>query len=152
MSIDIDVFPTVAAIPSWGDISRRLQQHASGPHPRLLDMQSKVALQDEDVPGIGHVYRLDMPRDNTLLLTLAANAGNLDEEEYLGDYGRNLDAATVRRLAQRWREAGWYWELTTMAGRAPQEPQLFVALGASLADACTGYVIVMPGRQYARPE
>jgi len=92
---------------------------------------------------IDRPYFFTFAVSNTLSLTARPNKNNLNEQEYLQDYGRNIDSETVRDLAQRWREAGHFYGLTSLMGRSLPEPHLFVGLASALATVCRGYVIVM---------
>ena len=89
-------------------------------------------------------YYLSLDIPNTLGIGIHKNEPNyVDELDYLEDFGRNLDAATIQSLAQKWQSIGYDYGVTTNAGRSRWEPPLFVALTAAIAHMSEGYVIVM---------
>ncbi|MEQ1507720.1 MAG: hypothetical protein ABMB14_36160 [Myxococcota bacterium] len=86
--------------------------------------------------------RFDLGAANTLTLMVMVTAGNYDEEEFLGDYGRNLSADEVRGLSAGWRDNGYFIALTSFAGRADGELEKMVALAVALAEAVGGRVVL----------
>jgi hypothetical protein len=150
MSIDLDIFPTSKRGVCWRNIEDRLQallgassHELLGDHPALWHLSSHTVMGDDDnlTPNNSYYFALAVP--NTLILTVMPNQGNLDEHEYLEDYGRNLAPVVIQELANRWHKVGYYYELTSMMGRSKPEPELLIALTSAIADVCSGYIIVM---------
>ena len=64
-------------------------------------------------------YYLSLDIPNTLGIGIHKNEPNyVDELDYLEDFGRNLDAATIQSLAQKWQSIGYDYGVTTNAGRS----------------------------------
>jgi len=150
MSIDVDILPTIVETAQWGNLVDKLRQTLGTPkcdllgeQPLLLELGSNRVLSDEERLEFDRSYYFVLPIPNTLSITVASNHGNVDEQEYLSDYGRNLTSNVIQILARQWQIASYSYGLTTMAGRSQFEPDLFVALAAVLADMCQGHVVVM---------
>jgi len=150
VSIDLDVLATTPELICWGNLKKRLQELLSpveleflGENPALLHLGSNRVLAEDEKLSLNNSYYLSLAIDNTLSITVMPNEGNLNELEYLEDYGRNLEPEDVGRLAARWQAAGHYYDITSLAGRSKPEPRLFIALVTAVAYSCFGCVIVM---------
>jgi hypothetical protein len=150
MSIDLDILPTTPELLSWGELKKQLQKLLSpaeleflGEHPALLHRGSNKAVGEDERLSMNSSYYLSLAIANTLSITVMPNEGNLDELEYLEDYGRNLRAEEIQTLTERWQSAGHYYGVTSLGGRSKPEPKLFVALATAIAYTCVGYVSVM---------
>ena len=157
MSIDLDIFPTSSRFFSWGELKDKFLELLT---PEDVQRLGKVSLLnsgsdevvtedqklyvDSSSSNSNFYYYLSLDIPNTLGISIYKNEPEyIDEFDALEDYGRNLDAATIRALAQKWRSIGHFYGITTNAGRSRWEPPLFVALAAAIAHMSEGYVIVM---------
>lgn len=155
MSIDLYIFPTSPEYFSWGELKEKFLELLT---PEDISLIGKVSLcKSGSDKTIAENERLTIPskkNDNfyylslgipsTLGISIGKNKSTyLSEIDFLEDFGRNLDAATIQTLVQKWQSIGLHYTVTTMAGRSKWEPPLFVALAAAIAHLCQGYVIVM---------
>jgi hypothetical protein len=150
MSIDLDILATVPELICWGNVKNKLQKLLSpaegkilGEHPALLHLGLNKAVGEDERLSLNSSYYLSLTIANTLSITVMPNEGNLDELEYLEDYGRNLEPGEIETLAKRWRTARHYYGICSLGGRSQPEPKLFVTLATAIAYSCVGYVIVM---------
>ncbi len=155
MSIDLCVFPTSPIKICWGELkSKFLELLTSEDKQRLGDISLRQLSSDEIVPEKENIsflpdedhnyYYLSLDILNTLGMNIRENEPNyVCELDMVEDFGRNLDAATIQTLVQKWKSVGYVYGVTSMAGRSKWEPPLFVALTAAIAHLCNGYVIVM---------
>jgi hypothetical protein len=150
MSIDLDILATTSELICWGNLKKRLQELLSpveveflGKNPALLHLGSNKVLAEDEKLSLNDSYYLSLEIANTLSITVMPNEGNLNELEYLEDYGRNLEPEDIKRLAARWQAVGHYYGITSLAGRSKPESKLFIALATAVAYNCFGYVIVM---------
>ena len=155
MSIDLDVFPTSPRFFSWGELKDKFLELLTpedvqrlGTVSLLKSGSDEVVTQDRklyvDSNKNCYYYYLSLDIPNTLDFGVIKNDSDyLSEHDYLEDYGRNLDAATISTLAQKWQSIGHHYGISTYAGRSRWEPPLFVALAAAIAHLCEGYIIVM---------
>ena len=155
MSIDLDVFPTSPRFFSWGELKDKFLELLTpedvqrlGKVSLLKSSSDEVVTEDQklyvDSSNSSFYYYLSLDIPNTLGISIYKNEPDyIDEFDSLEDYGRNLDAATISTLAQKWISIGHHYGITTYAGRSRWEPPLFVALAAAIAHLCEGYVIVM---------
>ncbi|MFP4346514.1 MAG: hypothetical protein ACLFU8_17650 [Anaerolineales bacterium] len=150
MSIDVDVIPTLSTVVCWEEVESRLRENLGaaaarllGEAPQLYALGSDELQMPDDPLSVEGVYYLNLGVQNTLGLSAMSNSSDVDELLYLEDYGRNLDPETLPALAERWREAGHYYAITSFAGRGPEELHILRALAAALAETCRGYVVLM---------
>jgi hypothetical protein len=148
MSIDLDIAPLRATPVTWGALRARWGE-------RLGDRAFLIGPGIARRLGIGTVFDdgdalspsspviFELATANTLSLTSMRNQGNLDEREYLEDYGRNLSPAEITRLADAWRDVGVSYGLSSGGGRSSDEPSLLIALACAVGDLCDGRIIVM---------
>ena len=155
MSIDLYILPTSPESFYWGKLKDKFLELLTLEDARRLGTVSLLKLgSDEVVTEEKKLYipsqedpeyyylALDIP--NTLGIGINKNESTyLSEVDFLEDFGRNLDAATIQTLIQKWQSIGFTYDVTTNAGRSRWEPPLFVALSAAIAHLCQGYVIVM---------
>lgn len=144
MSVELDIVP-LAPAPTWGDVRHKwLAQMGSGSHGpvSLLRLGSNEPVSESEVLCPPLACRFDLGEANTLTLMVMVTAGNYDEEEFLADYGRNLSADEVRGLSSGWRDMGYFFALTSFAGRPDGELEKMVALAAALAEAVGGRVVL----------
>jgi hypothetical protein len=148
--IDLDVFSTVPTIICWGDLKDRLYELLGpwgslllGENPRLMDLKTQKAMEIRVPLSLEKSYYFDLPVQSTLCFSVMPNEGNLNEVEYLEDYGRNLKSDFTHILAERWQTAGHYYGISSFGGRSEHESRIFVALATAIAEACKGYVILM---------
>jgi hypothetical protein len=148
MSFDLDIVPTRSAPFSAGALvagwARRLDARAAllGAPPRLRRLGSGGVLADDEIIAAPSHVVFELAVANTLTLSASPNEGNLDEREYLEDYGRNVDAPAIEGLAAAWRRAGYWYALSSGGGRSVDEPALLIGLAAAVADLCDGRVVV----------
>lgn len=155
MSIELYIFPTSPEYFSWVELKSKflelltLEDTERLGTVSLLKLGSNEIVADDEqlfIPSQKNYrhYYLSMSIPNTLGIGISENKSSyLDEFDFLEDFGRNLDAATIKTLAQKWHLVGRSYIVTTNAGRSRWEPPLFVALAAAIAHLCKGYVIVM---------
>lgn len=150
VSIDLEIFPTRPQIISWRQIVEPLRELLGlsaddllGAAPSLVVLKTHTVLEPSQPMSVNASYYLNLAVRTTLGITLMPNQGNVDEVNYLEDYGRNLDPDFIRYLAEQWQAAGHYYGIESLAGRNKQEPLIFVALAAAIARACQGYIILM---------
>lgn len=150
MSIDVDIMSTTLEIVRWGDVVTSFRRALDstineilGEHLVLRAQNSHETVNPTDHLSLNKSYYLELSIPNTLAISTAANAGNINEHDYLEDYGRNLPIIIQNNLVSRWHIAGHYYEISTTIGRGKFEPQLFVALASAVAQSCEGYVIIM---------
>lgn len=149
MSLDIAIIPTRETFISWGEIRRHWKQSSDPSLNDLLkicevvEIVSKRVLGDDEVLSPGKTYFLKLSVENTLLCNVLLNDDFLDPGDYLEDYGRNLSKELILSISQRWEEIGFYYEITTMAGRSRYEAKLLVDLASTLGELSKGYVLVM---------
>lgn len=155
MSIDLDIFPTSPTKFEWNKLKSKLFELLTTEVRQnigaisLYELGSNRIIPKEEIlsispPKNSKHYYLSLDVANTIGLSLSKNEPNyVDEFDYLDDYGRNLDAATIQTLAQKWQSLDMHYSVTTHAGRSKYEPSLFIALAAAIAHLCQGYVIVM---------
>lgn len=144
MSVELDIVP-LAPAPTWGDVRRKwLARMGPGSHGpvALIRLGSDTPVSESEVLSPPLACRFDLGAANTLTLMVMVTAGNYDEEEFLGDYGRNLSADEVRGLSAGWRDNGYFIALTSFAGRADGELEKMVALAVALAEAVGGRVVL----------
>lgn len=150
MSIDLDIAPQQAGGMTWADLRRQWRQRLGdagadmlGLEPKLCRIADSMPVAEDSLltPPSHYSFALAVPC--TLSLSIMRNDDNLDEALYLEDFGRNLDAATMAELAEKWRRVGFYCEISSGGGRSAVEPVLFIALACALADLCDGHIIVM---------
>lgn len=155
MSIDLDIFPTSPKYFYWGELKNKFLELLTSEDAQRLGKLSLLRLGSDELviedakisipddKNYNHYYlSLDIP--NTIGISMGRNEPNyVSEIDMLEDFGRNLNAATIETLAQKWKSVGYVYGLTSMAGRSRWEPPLFVALAAAIAHLCQGYVIVM---------
>lgn len=155
MSIDLDIFPTNSKCFSCGELKTRfldlltpkdidrigtLSLIELGSNKLITDNEKIYFSSDENFQA----YFLSLNIPNTIGINISKNKPNdLNEFDYLEDYGRNLDESTIKILAKKWQLIGYSYGLTTLAGRSKYEPPLFIALATAIAYLCNGYVIVM---------
>jgi len=77
------------------------------------------------------------------MLTVSPNHPNLDEQDYLEDYGRALEPEILEKLVSLWRSTGYNIGITSLGGRPKGELYIFRCLAIALANTCHGYIIVM---------
>lgn len=155
MSIDLDIFPTSPEYFYWGELKDKFLELLTPEDMQRLGKVSLYKLGSDEVvaedakisiPGDKNhnCYYLSLDIPNTLGMNIYRNEPNyVSELDMLEDFGRNLDAATIQTLVQKWKSIGNVYGVTSMAGRSRWEPSLFVALAAAIAHLCQGYVIVM---------
>lgn len=155
MSIDLCVFPTSPENFCWGELKNKfLELLIFEDRQRLGDISlrqlgsNEIVLEKENIdflPNENHnYYYLSSDIPNTLGMNIRENEQNyVSELDMLEDFGRNLDAATIQTLVQKWKSVGYVYGVTSMGGRSKWEPPLFIALATAIAYLCEGYVIVM---------
>jgi len=122
MSIDLDIVPTCSTSLSWSTLrscwSRRLGSQAGllGSSPTMRHLGTGSPIEDDDTLNPPLACYFDLLVANTLSLTALQNEGNLEEIEYLEDYGRNLSRSTVASLAQQWHHTGYSFGLSSGGG------------------------------------
>lgn len=150
MSVELDIAPTRPFTLTWRELAlawrKELGPRAEallGAAPELRRLAGAAAIDADEVldPSGDYVFALAAP--GTLALSLSPTQGMLDEHSYLDDYARNLTPPQVQALADAWARVGSYLEITTHAGRAPHERELFLALACALATRCDGSILVM---------
>ena len=151
MSVDLIVIPTVSEFLFWDKIKTRFQ--------RIITPEEKEAIGDisfikfragfkeviEDnhqLSSIG-VYSLRIKIPCTLTISLFLNEDENTALDFLEDYGRNLEAETIKTFAASWKELNYSYQITSFGGRSRIECSLFVALTSAIASKCNGYVMVM---------
>jgi hypothetical protein len=150
VSIDIDIAPLLPSSITWGALRHswadRLGNDAAillGPTPLLRRLGTNELVPNHEMlaPSTKAFFELAVP--NTLSLAVSLNEGNLDELDYVDDYGRNLSPSEIQRLADAWRQVGWTYGLTSLGGRSPKEPTLLRTLACAIADLCDGRIVLM---------
>lgn len=158
MSVDLIVIPTVSEFLYWNTIKTRFLSLITPQEKESIGdislIRSKAGLKEiiEDNHQLSLVgsYSLQLKLPCTLGISLFSNEDNnmLLEDydmalEFLEDYGRNLEAETIKTLAASWKKLNYYYEITSSGGRSLMECSLFVALTSAIAYECCGYVMVM---------
>ncbi|MES2639532.1 MAG: hypothetical protein V4850_08600 [Myxococcota bacterium] len=148
MSVDLDIAPMRSDAPTWAAVAEAWARRVGdprllGPDPKLCRFGDTVAVPPNTLLVPPAHYFLTLPAPSTLSLSVRPNEGNLDEAEYLEDYGRNLAPAQLAELTEGWRRTGRSYGISSLGGRSTHEPELFLALACALADVSDGRVIVM---------
>jgi hypothetical protein len=158
MSVDVMILPgrrrefTPAALFE----SLALEAHGGtaamlGTVPALVELSrgGETALTRDEALRPGRTYRLRLPVDNTLTLSLGLTP-DFDEREYVEDYGKNLSAAQREAIIEAWRRAGPGLTLTSGGGRAPGELELLAVLVRACALILSGWISIESGA-FVRP-
>lgn len=147
MSIEVDIFPTSPAVPTWGEVKSQFMTLLSNQADlaeqldlRLLGPDELIRDDEYFIPESAYYLELSVP--NTLGIVMS-KGDDIDKNAYLEDYGRNLSTEKIADYVTLWSEAAYYFEVTSQAGRSEKEGFLFIALARAPANSCNGYVIVM---------
>jgi hypothetical protein len=160
MSIDVEIIPTVPKLFTWGAlkaslVATQLSKPARaliGESPQLVDLRTKQRVADNLPLDPKGFYAFEFREGSTLAFDIDRNADcYTNEEEYLQDFGRNLDTNTIEQLAKVWKEIGISYQLESYAGRHRHEPEVFVAVAAIVADLCSGRIIVKDSDLFSVP-
>lgn len=150
MSVGINIFPT-AKRPIIYEIFRQklvsdsqfVGASASVKIDGLLELPDRRKLNSVEEMRISGIYILDTVPLNGMMISFADN--NLQpfsEHLMLDDVGANLDEQVRFDLGNKWYQAGFSISVSSTAARIPQEPMMFIALSACLAELCEGYVSI----------
>lgn len=150
VSLDLDVVPTRPSPVSWSRLRERWRARLGedalevlGAAPSCFRLRTLREVDSDDLFGPGGVYVFRLHAENTLTLGVSSNEDDLDEYEYLSDYGRNISRALVSQLAAEWATAGYGFTLSSLAQRPRWEPRAMVTLACALADETGGVVLLM---------
>ena len=157
MSIDIDIFPTSPEYFCWGELKNKFWElltsedrqrlgkvslHQLGSDKMVQENEKILFSNDKDYNN----YYLSSDIPNNLGINICKNESNyVSEIDMLEDFGRNLDAATIQTLVQKWKAVGYVYGVNLVV-RKRYQPRLFVALATAIAYLCKGYVINMSDR------
>lgn len=153
MSIDLKVFPTTPDILFWGDIKRQLyrlispeQNNFFGKNISCFKSCSQQKVPDDEQLSLDQNYYLSLAIPNTLSISVISKSEDIDEEslevDYLEDYGCNLDNKEIQTLAELWRVARYFYNISSFGGRSQDEPKLLITLVTAISYASAGYIIV----------
>jgi hypothetical protein len=150
MSIDLYIIPTISNVITWGELKTKFLELLTPEEREPIGEPSLIKFRSHDVAQLSEqllidcYYSLSLAVRNTLSVGCFENKLMcVDELGFVGEFGRNLERASIQTIAQQWQAVGYTYEVTSGGGRSRWEPPLFVALSAALADLCQGYVIVM---------
>jgi hypothetical protein len=155
MSLDLKIIPTNPEVLSWKSIYDELRSHIGpaergvlGDHATLHEIGTKRRVAEDAPLELDKHYYIEAAAPNTLIISVPSKTHSLDEDdldevEYLNDYGHSWDDAAINDLAQGWRAANYHYEVSSLGGRGANEPALQIALATALARLSAGIVLVM---------
>ncbi|MGD1919420.1 MAG: hypothetical protein ACFCAD_11325 [Pleurocapsa sp.] len=155
MSIDICVFPTNPEKFCWGELRKKIFELLNSEDIQKLEQKSlrwlgsdKIMLENENISFLNNKDRayfyLPIDASNSLGINIRENEPNyVSEKDMLEDFARNLDAATIQALIQKWKTVGYVYGVDSNGSKIQYEPFLLTALATAIAFLCEGYVIVM---------
>ena len=151
MSVDLIVIPQISELLFWSTIKTRFQSLITEAEKEAIGdislIKSQAGLKEfiqdnHQLSSLGS-YSLRLKIPCTLGIGLFLNEDDNMALDFLEDYGRNLEAETIKTLATSWQELNYSYEITSSGGRSRIECSLFVALTCAIASECNGFVIVM---------
>ena len=160
MSIDVEIIPTVSELFTWGLfkealLAAKMSESARrfiGESPHLVAAGTEERVPDSTVLGPKAVFSFEFREGGSLGINADRNADcYTNEDEYLQDFGRNLDANTIEQLAKVWKEIGFSYQVESYARRHRHEPEVFVAAATIVARLCSGRIIVKDSGLFSVP-
>lgn len=148
MSIEIEIFATTQTLFTWAELRTTRQEinrdfdYLPRFDARLRMLGTDQIVEDSETLMLRKPVYLDLGFDNTLSLMRAPNS-NLNERDFLEDYGTNLDQETIEEFISAWKRAGYYYVITSMAGRCKYELDMAITLATSVARLCSGGILVL---------
>ena len=109
-------------------------------------------LKDDDLLDIGARFSFNHSANRALTLSLLGLAESYigDEAKYLDFYAPNdLEVGEIAILAEKWRQAGYYFKLTSY-GHYEKEKALMCVIAIVLAKCTEGRVLVTAGSVFYR--
>jgi hypothetical protein len=78
-----------------------------GSNPKLVELGTNKEIGNQQPILATKYYRFHLTRYNTLILACDRNTDTYtNEQEFVEDFGRNLDAISRSQLSDRWKEVG----------------------------------------------
>jgi hypothetical protein len=157
MSFSLDVIPTEREPISFAEFKQCWL--ATLADNQRLEMASDIGLywktpndelKDDDLLSVGSHWKFRHTANRALTLSLSRNAESYigDETEYLDFYApKGLAASEVAMLAEKWRQAGYHFSLTSY-GHYENEKALMCVVAMALAECTKGRVLVTDGEVF----
>jgi hypothetical protein len=162
MTIDIDIVPTQNNVFSCSDLKSMLLNNLDSldtelsmrldQSMKILELGSNREIENDQLILPTHYYYFNLGIDNTLTLSCDNNAETYtNEQEYLEDFGRNLDSSFRLQISQLWRNIGYGYSVSSYGGRAKEESTLLIAIATSIARMTQGYIIIKDSELFSIP-
>lgn len=150
MSIDIDIAPLRSTPIVWQNVVERWGHYLGssagqllGDHPSLIHIGNRLVVPAEQCLTPPMHCSLQLAHPNTLALSVASNLSNLDEVDYVEDYGQNLEAKERGLIARLWHDVAYHLSLSSGGGRTVEEPVMLRSLATAIAELCDGRIFLM---------
>jgi hypothetical protein len=159
MSISIDILPTKEQVPTWANLKQEIKLFASaeallllGEEPQILNLKSKVKLEDAEIFKSPSYFYFSLSRENTLNLSYENNAENYTEvNDYVEDYGRNLTRNQISYVMNEWSKSASSFTLESFGGRAQGESSLFMAITIAISKLTNGFIVIQSNDVFSLP-
>ncbi|PSB19176.1 hypothetical protein C7B65_12945 [Phormidesmis priestleyi ULC007] len=151
MSIEVDIIPTSNRAIVWSDLQSQLLLHPLADEARTLLGQTPVLLElgtNQQVEGKQALlptkyYHFQLAHSNALTLSCERNSETYtNEQEYLEDFGRNLDSNLRAYISRCWAEVGYGYTVGSAGGRAKGEVILLAALAKDIASLSDSFIVI----------
>lgn len=148
MSIDVEIIPTAKLEISWGELKEFILKNADDIQKKLLgdislvDAKRSCHLSDLDLILSDRGYLFDSEFLNTLTFVFIEKDSADDEKGVIEDYGNNLAKRDRKLLLDGWCKLPYSIFLSSGANRSATEKILIGCVGAGLAEACDGRLVV----------
>lgn len=119
----------------------------------IYSYRTEGDLKDDDLLEIGANFSFRHSANRLLTLSLLPRTKSFidDEREYLDYYAQQgLEANEVAMLAEKWRQAGYAFTLTSYVGRHEKETAFMCVVAMALAKCTNGRVLVTEWRVFHR--
>lgn len=160
MSISIDILPTVDKSFKYLSFKQQIIYFADnedsisllGQEPKIQNLRNRKSLECQDIIEATNYFCFVLSRDNTLSFACEKNDDSYtDVDEYVEDYGRNLEPGSAEFVIQKFKKIGISYTLESLGGRAEGESSLFMSIVCAVSKLTDGFVVIKDNDVFSLP-